>query len=145
LDFESDSVFPLSYYPICPVEQFEKGMDFIMDNFSEYSSQAEISMRLTEFEMPPMQDILIVGRKAPIGPEAARRMVDVLSPDQYTIEKIEHPFIEAIVVRKSLLNMLPKEKLISLILEEGSRIANEKNIIKAQINITLRISKSIKI
>jgi len=114
-----------------------------MSDFIEYTKKAEINMRLSEFEMPPMQDVLIVGKRAPIGPEAARRMVDILSPEQYEIIEVDHPAIEAIVVRKSLLNMLEKEKLISLILEEGGKVANESTIIKAQLNIVLRVSKSI--
>lgn len=107
------------------------------------AKKAEISMHFSEFEMPPMQDVLIVGRKAPIGPEAAKRMVDILSPEQYEIVKIEHEQIEAIVVRKSLLTMLPKDKLIPIIMEEGATIANESIIIKAQVNIILHVSKLI--
>lgn len=114
-----------------------------MESRLEGTKKAEINMRFSEFEMPPMQDVLIVGKMAPIGPEAARRMVDILSPDQYDIVKVEHNYIEAIVVRRSLLNMLPKEKLISIIMEEGGKIANELMIIKAQVNITLNVSKSI--
>ena len=54
------------------------------------AKKVEIQMHLTEFEfeMPLMQDVVIVGRKAPIGPEALKRMVDVLSPDQYKILKL---------------------------------------------------------
>jgi len=114
-----------------------------MSKSLDSSKKAEIIMRITEFEMPPMQDALIVGRKAPIGPEAARHMVDVLSPGQYEIVKAEHEAIEAIVVRKSLFNMLPKEKLIALLMEEGSKVANESTIVKAQVNIVLHVSKSI--
>lgn len=114
-----------------------------MSNPTESSKKVEISMRLSEFEIPPMQDILIIGRKAPIGPEAAKRMVNILSPDQYEIKKIEHPAIEAIVIRKSLLNMLPHDKLVSLILEEGEKIVDETMIIKVQLNITIIVSKSI--
>lgn len=114
-----------------------------MESKIESSKKAEINMRFSEFEMPPMQDVLIVGKRAPIGPEAARRMVDILSPDQYEIIKVEHHYVEALVVRKSLLNMLQKDKLISMIMEEGGSIANESMIIKAQINITLHVSKSI--
>lgn len=114
-----------------------------MDKHVGNSKKAEITIRLSEFEMPPMQDVLIVGKRAPIGPEAARRMVDVLSPDQYEITKLDHPVIEAIVIRKTLLNMLSKDKLISIILEEGERVANEYTIIKAQLNIVLQVSKSI--
>lgn len=107
------------------------------------TKKAEITMRMSEFEIPPMQDVLIVGKKAPIGPEAARRMVDILSPDQYEIIEIEHDSIEAMVVRKSLFNMLPQEKLIALLLEEGGKVASESTIVKAQINIVLQVSKSI--
>lgn len=114
-----------------------------MANMIDSSKKAEISMRFSEFEMPPMQDVLIVGKRAPIGPVAARRMVDILSPEQYEIIDIEHECVEAIVIRKSLLNMLAKEKLVSIIMEEGGTVANESMIIKAQINITLHVSKSI--
>ncbi|TCO76885.1 hypothetical protein [Marinisporobacter balticus] len=116
-----------------------------MATYNESTKKADITIRLSEFEMPPMQDVLIVGKRAPIGPEAARRMVDILSPDQYEIVKIEDAVIEAIVIRKGLLNILPKDKLIELIMEEGGRIANEATIIKAQINITIHVSKSIEI
>ncbi len=109
----------------------------------EFKKKAEIVIRLSEFEMPPMQDVLIVGRKAPIGPEAARRMVDILSPEQYEIITISHPIIEAVVVRRTLMSMIEKEKLISLILEEGGKVANESTIIKAQLSIVVQVSKSI--
>ncbi len=114
-----------------------------MKNRLEGTKKAEINMRFSEFEVPPMQDVLIVGKKAPIGPEAARRMVDVLSPEQYEIIRVEHDYVEAVVIRKSLLSMLPKDKLISIIMEEGGTVANESMIIKAQINIILNVSKAI--
>lgn len=116
-----------------------------MSNFTESSKKVELSMRLSEFEIPPMQDVLIIGKKAPIGSEAAKRMVNILSPDQYEIKRLEHPSIEAIVIRKSLLNMLPQDKLISLVLEEGEKIANETMIVKVQLNITIIVSKSIEV
>ncbi|NLI93163.1 MAG: hypothetical protein GX434_13565 [Peptococcaceae bacterium] len=109
------------------------------------TKKADIVIRLSEFEMPPMQDVLIVGKKAPIGPEAARRMVDILSPEQYEIIQMDHPVIEAIVIRKSLMNILEQDKLITTIMEEGGKIANDQMIIKAQVNITLEVSKSIEL
>ncbi|ABW17971.1 hypothetical protein [Alkaliphilus oremlandii] len=117
--------------------------DRYLENRIEGNKKAEINMRFSEFEVPPMQDVLIVGKRAPIGPEAARRMVDILSPDQYEILKIEHDYFEAIVVRRSLLNMLPQEKLIAIIMDEGGKIANDSMIIRAQVNITLNVSRSI--
>ncbi|WP_027627173.1 hypothetical protein [Ruminiclostridium cellobioparum] len=114
-----------------------------MSKSVDSTKKAEITMRMSEFEMPPMQDVLIVGRRAPIGPEAARRMVDILSPDQYEIVKVDHPAIEAMVVRKALFSMLPKEKLVEVLIEEGERVANESIIVKAQVNIVLQVRKAI--
>jgi hypothetical protein len=56
---------------------------------------------------------------------------------------VDHPAIEAIVVRKALFNMLPQEKLVGLLLEEGGKVANESTIVKTQVNIVLQVSKSI--
>lgn len=116
-----------------------------MSNTTDQSRKAEITMRISEFEMPPMQDVLIVGRKAPIGPEAAQRMVDILSPEQYQIIRVNHSVIEALVIRKSLSNMIDIDRLISLILEEGGKVANDSTIIKAHINIELEVSKTIEL
>ena len=100
-------------------------------------------MHISEFEIPPMQDVLIVGRRSPIGPEAAKRMVDILSPDQYEIIEVDHPIIEAIVVRTALFNMVPKDKLVAIILEEGGKVANKSTVVKAIVNIILHVSKFI--
>lgn len=103
--------------------------------------KAEINLRLSEFEFPPMQDMLLIGKKAPIGPEAARRMADALSPDQYEIVPLEHDLFEAAVVRKSILKIVPKESLLPVVLEESSRIATEGMVIKIYVNATIQVSK----
>jgi hypothetical protein len=105
--------------------------------------RAEITIRLSEFEMPPMQDVLIVGRSAPIGPEAARRMVDALSPEQYEIIPVQHAAVEAVVVRKRLLSILPQERLIPLVLEECSATMMETSVIKAHINIDIVVTRRV--
>ena len=107
--------------------------------------RGEITMRFAEFEWPPMQDVLLVGRKAPIGPEAVRRMVEALSPKQYEIIRIEHDIFEAVVVKKSLLKLLPQEKLLPVIVEEGERLAAEEAVIKAQVNISIQVTRAVEL
>ncbi|QSQ08861.1 hypothetical protein H0A61_01206 [Koleobacter methoxysyntrophicus] len=106
--------------------------------------KADIAIKLSEFEIPPMQDIMLVGKKAPIGPEAVRQMVDAISPGQYEIIRLnDQEIFEAAVIKKSLLKLLPKEKLLSVVIEEGNRIASENMVVKAQINITIHISRMV--
>jgi len=110
---------------------------------SEPVRKAELTIRLTEFEIPPMRDVLLVGKKAPIGPEAVRRMVDALSPDQYEIIHIDHPVFEAAVIKKSIIQLMPKEKLLPIITEEGERMASESSLLKAQVNIVIQINRGV--
>ncbi|MHB1042983.1 MAG: hypothetical protein ACYC0Q_09115 [Eubacteriales bacterium] len=109
----------------------------------ENSRTAEVSIRLSEFEIPPMQDVLLVGKRSPIGPEAAKRMVDALSPEQYEVIPIKEGPLEAMVVRKSLLKLIPQEKLLPIILDEGLKIATENMVIKAQIDVVIIVKRSI--
>lgn len=113
--------------------------------FPEATRKGEITLRLSEFEFPPMQDILLVGRRAPIGPEAVRRMVDALSPEQYEIIRLEHPLFEAVVVKKSLLKLLPRDKLMPIVLEEGERVATENTILKVQVSVVIHVSRAVEL
>jgi hypothetical protein len=105
------------------------------------SKKAEITVRFSEFEIPPMQDILLVGKKAPIGPEAVRHMVDALSPEQYVVVEVNHAVIEALVIRKSLLRMIAQEQLVPFLLQETEKIISEGTVIKAQLNVTIQVSR----
>jgi len=114
-------------------------------SLNETERRAHISIRLSEFEIPPIQDVLLIGRRAPIGPEAIQRMIDVLSPEQYEIFKVEEGPFEAVVFRKSLSKMLTREKLLSIILEEGCKVAAETSVLKARINIVLAINVEVEL
>lgn len=110
---------------------------------TENSRAAEISIRLSEFEIPPMQDVLLIGKRAPIGPEAAKRMVDALSPEQYEIVPVNEGPLEAVVVRKNLLKLIPQEKLLSILMEEGLKITTEATVIKAQVEVVIIVKRQI--
>ncbi|MEW6724478.1 MAG: hypothetical protein AB1331_06100 [Bacillota bacterium] len=103
--------------------------------------KADVTMRLSEFEIPPMQDVLLVGKRAPIGPESIRRMVTALSPDQYEVIQLEHDIFEAVVLKKALLKLLPEEELLPMVQEEGARIATDKMVMKAQVNIVVEVNR----
>jgi len=110
---------------------------------SEPIRRAEMTIRLSEFEIPPVQDLLLVGKKAPIGPEAVRQMVDAVSPQHYEIIRLDHEIFEALVIKKSLLKILPKEKLLPIVLEEGARVATKDTVLKAQVGIVIHVNRSV--
>ncbi|ELK40253.1 hypothetical protein D478_20409 [Brevibacillus agri BAB-2500] len=90
-----------------------------------------------------MQDMLIIGRKAPIGPEAVRRMAEALSPEQFTLLKIDHPKIEAVLLRNSLLQMMDEKLLMKIILEESERMISESMVLRSELKIALSVQREV--
>lgn len=112
---------------------------------SLYSRKATLSLKISEFEMPPMQDLLIIGRKAPIGPEAVRRMAEALSPDQYIIVPTDHPKVEAILLRTALSEMMDRDTLVSIVLEEAEGVFNETMVLRSEIKVEIAVQREVKL
>ncbi|WP_373231197.1 hypothetical protein [Cohnella sp.] len=93
--------------------------------------------------MPPMQDMLIIGRRAPIGPEAVRRMAEALSPEQFTIIKMEHPKIEAVLIRSSLLQMLDEKVLLRIIMEETENMISDSMVLRSELKIEVSVHREV--
>lgn len=114
-------------------------------NVTAYSRSVSLSLNITEFEMPPMQDLLIIGKKAPIGPQAVRRMADALSPEQFEIIPVEHAKIQAILLRKSLLEMIDRNTLIQIAIEETERIFNEYMVLRSEVKIAIKVNREVQL
>ncbi|MBB6729431.1 hypothetical protein H7C18_00790 [Cohnella sp. CBP 2801] len=102
-----------------------------------------LSLKISEFEMPPMQDLLIIGKRAPIGPEAVRRMAEALSPDQFSIVRIEHPKIEAVLIRTSLLQMLDERVLVNIIIQEAEALINETMVLRSELKVAVSVQREV--
>ncbi|WP_372632335.1 hypothetical protein [Cohnella sp.] len=116
-----------------------------MQDKINYFRKATLSMKISEFEVPPMQDLLIIGKKAPIGPEAVKRMAQALSPEQFTIIKLEHAKIEAVLIRNSLLQMLDEHLLIQIILEEADRLISDNMVLRSELKISLSVQREVEL
>jgi hypothetical protein len=116
-----------------------------MNTRNVYSRKASLSINFTEFEVPPMQDLLLIGRKAPVGPEAVRRMAEALSPEQFSLIKIDHPKVEAVLIRNSLLEMIEEQTILSILLEEANRLLNEKMVLRAELKISVSIQREVEL
>jgi hypothetical protein len=117
----------------------------LMRNKSSYSRKANLSMVISEFELPPMQDLLIIGKQAPVGPEAVMRMAEALSPEQFTVLKIDHPKVEGILIRRSLLEMMDQQLLLEIIMEEADCMVNECMVLRAELKFTMFVEREVEL
>lgn len=116
-----------------------------MEHPTYYSKRASLSFSISEFEVPPMQDLLVIGKKAPIGPEAVKRMAEVLSPEQFSIIRLDHPRVEAVLLKKNLLEMIDQKVLTGIILEEISQFVNDSMVLRGKINISISIQREVEL
>ena len=110
-------------------------------------SKRQLELRLSGqlFEIPPLWDVLLIGRHAPIGPEAARRMAESLAPGQFTLLRVEKGPVEALRVRKNLLQALEPKALEEVLLEELAPLLSEEQVVRAQVEVVLHTGRVIRL
>ena len=105
----------------------------------------DVEMVLSEFEIPPIKDCLVIGKASPIGKNASKRMIEAVMPEQFNLISIEDDVIEAVFVKKTISQMVPEEQLKDLIMAEAKPIMLDNMIIelKCQISVTVKTTISI--
>ena len=76
-----------------------------------------VRLRIREFSIPPITDALVLGKRAPIGSEAIRRALNLLHVAPFEHISVDDDIIEDIIVRKGVLNKIPSQKLVALVLK----------------------------
>ena len=105
--------------------------------------KALLNMELSTFEIPPSGDILVLAKRCPIGPEAAKRMLDTVMPGQFEYLHPEDDLIEAIFVKKYLFLRADKERLTDAILEESKAIMGPACMIRIKCEISVTVKREI--
>lgn len=107
------------------------------------SKKTVISMELSTFHIPPSGDILVLGKRCPLGPQAAKRMLDTVSPGQFELVEPEDEVIDAILVKKYLFLRAEKESLIKAVVEESRGIMGHQCMISIKCETTVTIKRDI--
>ena len=107
------------------------------------SSHAVIHLHCSQFELPPIRDAVLVGRRAPVGAKALFQALEDMTPGLYELIQTDHPVIEAIIIRRSETRKIPKEKLIPLLLKRIAPFMDETDALRVEIDITLVLSETV--
>lgn len=93
----------------------------------ETSPQRRINLQLrfTQYNLPPLDSALIIGKRAPVGANGISRAFQELSPATFRLIPVDHSVAEAVLVRVSDLRKLPQQELISRLLQLADEIMDE--------------------
>jgi len=113
------------------------------ENKSGRSRKSILDMELATFEIPPAGEVLVLGKRCPIGPEAAKRMLDTVSPDQFELIQPEDDLIDGILIKKYMFLRANREQLIKTIIEEAKPTMTDQCMLRVKCDIRIVVRREI--
>jgi len=99
-----------------------------------------ITARVGEYAIPPLKDMLIMGKQAPIGCIAMRRAIELLIKTPFEHIELEDDVISDILVRHHLIRRVSRDALIDFVIKNIKPLMSPDEVLHAEIDINVFIS-----
>lgn len=96
-----------------------------------------VQLSFEEVKLPPLEDILILGKKCPQGKIAVSQSFELLVPNEFEVFEVADSNIEAVLINKKLLVKIDSESIINILKEKVFPFVSDSEILK--IDFKLRI------
>ena len=104
-----------------------------------------IHARMARFDLPPVESALVVGKRAPIGSRAMEKALLEMLPGAYKRIEVEHPMIEAIIVRTSHLHRVPEEVLVNFLIQHCEQLVDESEMLRVALDIEVALNAEVEL
>ncbi len=101
-----------------------------------------ISARISEYKVPPVDDVLVLGKSAPIGSVAMQRALGLLIAQPYEHIKLDDDVLSDLLVRQSILKRLKREVLVEFIKTHVKHMMGESEILHLTLDTETQIEMS---
>jgi hypothetical protein len=105
--------------------------------------QVTVSLRMTRFELPPIESALVVGRKSPIGSNALEKALGEIMPGSFRRVAVEHPIIEAVIIRAVHTRRISEEGLVRLLVRHAEDMMEETEALRVTADLVFSSSEDI--
>lgn len=107
----------------------------------ETQSKAYINARVSEYAIPPIRDMLVLGKDSPIGCIAMRRALELLIKTPFEHIELENDdVISDILVRVPILKRVPKEQLINYVLTHIKPLLGQEEVLHVEVDVSVFLS-----
>lgn len=100
----------------------------------------EISSRVGEYAIPPLKDMLVLGKDSPIGCVAMRRAIELLVKAPFEHIELDDDVISDILVRQQLLKRVPKDALVDFVVDHIKPLMGSDEVMHAEITVNVLLS-----
>lgn len=105
-------------------------------------SKHRITARISEYKIPPVDDVLVLGKTAPIGSVAMQRALGLLIAQPYEHIKLDDDVLSDLLVRQAILKRLKKEALIKFVMAHIKPLMSENEILHLSLDTETQIEVS---
>lgn len=112
---------------------------------SPLTIEFDINLRFEAIKLPPVTDILVLGKKYPHGKNGILKAFQYIAPDEFQFAHLpdSHQTVEAILVSRKIAKRLPLARIIDILEQHVFPYISEDEAVKVDLNIVLH-SKNIK-
>lgn len=98
-----------------------------------------LKARVREFGVPPIHDVLVLGKRSPIGCAAIRKAIEFLVASPFDHIEFQDDVISDIIVRSAIMRRIPKEKLIAFVLSQIKPLMTADEILHIDLEVEVAI------
>ncbi|MCJ7616648.1 MAG: hypothetical protein MUO43_08950 [Desulfobacterales bacterium] len=102
-----------------------------MNDGARYS----VSLNFEGAQLPPFEDILLLGRRCPHGKTGIAKCLDLLSPEGFELVELDNDVVQAMLVSKRILKRMPIDKIIGILKEKVFPFITSGEIVKINFNV----------
>ncbi|MEX2481066.1 MAG: hypothetical protein WD928_09420 [Gammaproteobacteria bacterium] len=96
---------------------------------------------MREYGVPPIHDVLILGKQSPIGCIAIRKAIEFLVASPFDHLELEDDVISDIIVRSAIMRRIPKDKLIAFVLSQIKPLMDVNEILHLDLEVEVAIER----
>ena len=100
----------------------------------------DITARVGEYAIPPLKDMLVLGKQSPIGCIAMRRAIELLVKAPFEHIELEDDVISDILVRQHLLRRISRDGLIDFVIAHIKPLMGSDEVMHAEIDVNVFLS-----
>jgi len=111
------------------------------DQHDTETTRQSLRVRVTEYGVPPIHDVLVLGRAAPIGCAAIRKAVELLVAHDFDHLELDDPVVSDIITRSALLRRIPRQKLVAFILRRIKPLMDQNEIMHLDVEVEVSLEE----
>jgi hypothetical protein len=99
-----------------------------------------ISVHVGEYAIPPLKDMLVLGRDAPIGCIAMRRAIELLVKVPFEHIELDDEVISDILVRQPILRRVSRDELVDFVVTRMKPLMGSEEVLHALVEVNVILS-----